>query len=148
MAPWIRISLIAAALVLQAAVGGAAAERLPGPVPAVVERVVDGDTLAVRAHIWLGQEVRVLVRLRGVDAGEWAARCARERASALGAATWLEAVLAQDRTVLLTDISADKYGGRVLAEVWSGERNLGRALLDLGLARPYAGGRRERWCGE
>ena len=32
-----------------------AAEALAGPVAARVERVVDGDTIEVRAKIWLGQ---------------------------------------------------------------------------------------------
>ncbi len=61
-------------------VGAAGADPLPGPIPARVERVVDGDTLAVRARIWPGHEVAVLVRLDGVDAPQLRRpRCARER---------------------------------------------------------------------
>ena len=36
-----------------------AKDVLAGPVPAEVVRVVDGDTLLVRAEIWLGQTVEV-----------------------------------------------------------------------------------------
>ncbi len=32
-----------------------AGERLAGPVPAEVVAVIDGDTLEVSAHIWLGR---------------------------------------------------------------------------------------------
>ena len=45
-------------------------ETLPGPIPAEVLKVVDGDTLEVEARIWLGQGVQVSVRLRGVDTPE------------------------------------------------------------------------------
>ena len=48
----------------------AAAELLPGPVPGRVMAMIDADTLAVAARIWLGQEVEVRVRLAGVDAPE------------------------------------------------------------------------------
>ena len=44
-----------------------AEEALAGPVRAVVERVVDGDTVDVRARIWLGQSLTVRVRIDGVD---------------------------------------------------------------------------------
>ena len=53
----------------------ACAETLTGPVAAIVERVVDGDTLAVRARVWLGQDIHVLVRIRGIDAPELKANC-------------------------------------------------------------------------
>jgi hypothetical protein len=32
-----------------------AKESLAGPVPATVERVIDGDTLEIRARIWLAK---------------------------------------------------------------------------------------------
>ena len=37
-----------------------AGEMLAGPVPAVVEEVIDDDTLRVRVRIWLGQEEATL----------------------------------------------------------------------------------------
>ena len=62
-----------------------AAEVLSGPVPARLVRVVDGDTVVVRARIWLGQEVEIHVRLAGIDAPELRGKCARERALAVRA---------------------------------------------------------------
>ena len=56
-----------------------AAEALAGPVAATVERVVDGDTIEVKAAIWLGQTLIIRVRIDGVDAPELEARCAEER---------------------------------------------------------------------
>ena len=53
--------------VANARAGGAA---FKGPVAATVERVIDGDTIEVKAQIWIDQELRVAVRLAGVDAPE------------------------------------------------------------------------------
>lgn len=124
-----------------------AAERIAGPVEARVERVIDGDTLAVRAHIWLGQDVSVLVRIRGIDAPELHGRCAAERQQALAARDALAGAVAAG-TVTLSAIEADKYGGRILADVASPAAGpLGTHLLGVGLARAYAGAARGGWCG-
>lgn len=142
-------------LVWMLAVPGATAragERLAGPVSAVVTRVVDGDTLEVRARIWLGQELSVRVRLAGIDAPEAGSTCAKERALAQRARAFLAARVspapgAPPPVVRLRDIRNGKYAGRVLArvEVPAG-LDLGAALLDAGLARRYDGGRRTPWC--
>ena len=122
-------------------------EVLAGPVEAAVERVVDGDTIAVRARIWIDQEIAVMVRLRGIDAPEPRGGCAAERALARRAADFLEAVTGAG-PVTLTEISGDKYYGRVLARVTTAEgRDLADGLLGLSLARPYDGGERAPWCG-
>ena len=71
----------------QSARGPGAAERLAGPYPAEVERIVDGDTLAVRVAIWLEQDLNVLVRIRGIDAPELRGRCDDETDRGREAAT-------------------------------------------------------------
>jgi endonuclease YncB( thermonuclease family) len=128
-----------------------AAESLPGPVGARVLRVLDGDTIEVRAHIWLGQEVATHVRLAGVDAPELKGACRSERALAIRARAYLAARLATADGSLayvnLSDIRVGKYGGRVLARVrTAGGEDLSHALLAAGLARPYAGKARRSWC--
>lgn len=129
-----------------------AGEPLAGPVPAVVTAVVDGDTLEVRARIWLGQELTTRVRLAGIDAPETRSDCPRERALAVRARAFLNARLRPagargPAAVRLHDIRNGKYAGRVLARVESAAGlDLGRALLAAGLARAYDGGRRAPWC--
>lgn len=128
-----------------------ARERLAGPVPATVTAVVDGDTLEVRARVWLGQEIATRVRLGGIDAPELRSRCAQERALALRAADFLETRLAAGGAALsgirLHDIENGKYAGRVLARVETADgQDLARLLLAAGLAQPYHGGRRTAWC--
>jgi endonuclease YncB( thermonuclease family) len=114
-----------------------AAEVLPGPVPARLVRVVDGDTVVVRARIWLGQEVEIYVRLAGIDAPELRGKCAFERALAVRARDFVAARL-QGGQVRLSQIQYGKYAGRVVARVHApGGADLSAALLNAGLAHPY-----------
>ncbi len=114
--------------------------------------MVDGDTLEVRARIWLGQELTTRVRLAGIDAPEARSDCPRERVLADRARAFLSARLRPagaraPAAVRLHDIRNGKYAGRVLARVESAAGlDLGRALLAAGLARAYDGGRRAPWC--
>jgi micrococcal nuclease len=122
-------------------------EPLAGPIPAAVLRVVDGDTLTVRARIWINQELETSVRILGIDAPELNGPCEIERMKAKAAREFLER-RTENRLVVLHDISNDKYGGRVVARITteSGE-DLGALLLDENLAAPYDGrGARTKWC--
>ena len=124
----------------------ARATALPGAYAADVLRVVDGDTVEMQVHVWLGQDIRTSVRLRGIDAPELHARCDAERRGAERAQERLRVLLAAG-PVLVSNPSPDKYFGRVLAELrLSDGRDVGRVLLAEGLARPYQGGTRQSWC--
>lgn len=140
--PWIP------ALILGACpAASTAGDTLPGPVEAEVLQVVDGDTLAVRALIWLGQTVETRVRIAGMDTPERRGDCEAEKALAEAARQAL-ASLVGSGTVLLRDISNDKYGGRVLARVEAADgRDARQTLMAAGLAAPYEGrGPRTDWC--
>jgi len=131
-----------------AAAPGAAEVALPGPVPAAVDEVVDGDTIRVRARIWPGHEVATLVRLEGIDAPERRARCDAERAMAAAARDRVRELVA-DGEVALRDVRGDKFGGRVRARVLASDgTDVGEALLAARLARPYDGRTRATWCEE
>ena len=151
--------LLLAALVVGALVGApppralGAGGRLAGPLPAQVVSVLDGDTLEVRVHIWLGLELRTRVRLAGIDAPELKGKCARERDLARRARAYLLARLdpvdagAGAGAVRLREVRYGKYAGRVLARVETPDgTDLGRGLVAAGLARPYDGRRRASWC--
>lgn len=142
-----RLLLVPAAVLAGLVPGPAAAETISGPVAADVIRVIDGDTLALRARIWIGLDVTVNARIRGIDAPEINGKCDRERLLAEAARLkLLEATGAGG--VRLTRIEDDKYAGRVLADVVSDDGiDLAAAMLESGLARPYEGGGREPWCG-
>ncbi|OFX12949.1 MAG: hypothetical protein A2516_04440 [Alphaproteobacteria bacterium RIFOXYD12_FULL_60_8] len=134
-------------LVLCCWVWAAAGEVIPGPIPAQVRDVVDGDTLKVIAAIWPGHSVLTLVRVDGVDTPEIKGKCPEEIALAQQAKAFVQ-VWAGEGRVQLENIQLDKYAGRVLARVRNeaGER-LDEGLLSQGLARPYEGEKRAPWCG-
>ncbi|MBM3582842.1 MAG: nuclease [Alphaproteobacteria bacterium] len=125
-----------------------AEEPVAGPVAAAVLDVIDGDTILVRARIWLGQDVETRVRLFGVDAPELKARCEEERALARAARDFVDARV-ESKSVILRDVRYDKYGRRVLARVLTPEgEDLAESLIRRGLARPYDGGTRPNWCSD
>jgi endonuclease YncB( thermonuclease family) len=123
-------------------------ELVAGPVAAEVIEVIDGDTLRVRARIWLGQDVETRVRLSGADAPEVKARCEAERDLARAARDFVRERVGS-RRIALRDIRYDKYGRRVLARVMTPEgEDLAESLIRHGLARAYGGGARAGWCPE
>jgi endonuclease YncB( thermonuclease family) len=149
---WLYPSLLIPALAMPSA--GLAASKLTGPVEARVVEVVDGDTLAVRATVWLDQEVITRVRLEGIDTPESRSTCATEKAMARAAKDKLaglvrDAVVGQGTgTITLYNVVYDKYGGRVRAQVKLADgTDVSEALIRAGAARAYRGGKRQPWCG-
>ena len=119
---------------------------MPGTYRADLLRVVDGDTVEMQVHVWIGQEIRTSVRLRGIDAPELHARCDAERRAAQAARHRLQ-VLVANGPLVIRNPSPDKYFGRVLAELKLGDgSDVGLILLSERLARPYRGGTRQGWC--
>lgn len=118
----------------------AAAAEL-GPVNADVLRVLDGDTIEVRATIWLDQTLVTKIRLAGVDAPD--RDCPAERART---AARVGALLGP--TTVLSGIQWGKYAGRVLARMTTRDgADLSDVLIHEGLAKAYAGrGPRPRFC--
>ena len=106
---------VLAMFVLSASGFSAVAEIVPGPLPADLIRVIDGDTIEVRAHLWLGLELTTRVRLWGIDAPELDGGCPAERDLAKSARDFLAHNLSP--TIVLNDVRQDKYGGRVVARV-------------------------------
>ncbi len=122
-----------------------AGETLEGPYEAAVVQVVDGDTLRVRARIWLGTDVELLVRIDGIDTPEIRGKCAREKELAARARALTESLVAGG-AVRLHDVRYGKYAGRVVARVVVGGEDIADLLLAAGLAHAYGGGAREPWC--
>jgi micrococcal nuclease len=115
-------------------------------IPVDVLKVIDGDTVEVRAHIWLDQQVQARIRLRSIDAPELKADCPQEAALALAAKEHLSGLLHGGKAYL-GDVGRDKYGGRFLGTLHTGTgRNVGEALVSTGHARLYDGRKRKSWC--
>lgn len=137
--------LVLFCLMLATAPAGAR-DVIAGPVSGRVLGVLDGDTIAVRLHIWIGQDIETHVRLAGIDTPEMKGKCRAERDMAAKAREELAALLVAG-DVNLSNIRLEKYAGRVLADAANGEGvNLAAHLKDKGLARAYGGKKRLGWC--
>lgn len=147
----LRFPLAALAALAAATAGPSAlapADTLRGPVDAEVLRVVDGDTVLVTAHIWLGQRVETLVRMAGIDTPELRGRCADEKTLAQRARTLVESRLPPGARVRLHNVATGKFAGRIVARLFTEDgEDLAHTLIAAGLARPYDGGQRTPWCG-
>jgi micrococcal nuclease len=119
---------------------------LAGPVMARVIRVYDGDTILVRARIWVDQEIEIRVRLSGVDTPEIKGQCAGEETLALKARDFVIEKIGH-APVRLHQIHYGKYAGRVVARIMTGDhQNLSALLIRAGHGRQYDGRRRGSWC--
>lgn len=136
--------LLAFAIIVATIFGVQASETIAGPIPALVVRVIDGDTIVVRAHIWLGHDVETTIRIDGVDTPELRGKCKYEKNLAVKAKKFV--IKHCGKKVSLLDISHGKYAGRVLAKVITDNGNIAKDLINAGLARKYNGGKRKPWC--
>ena len=122
-----------------------------GPFRVELVRVVDGDTFEARIPVWFGHEIRSAIRIRGFDAPERAARCPEEARGAAEATGTLADIL-ESGQITLSDVSADKYFGRIVSTVTvrladGVDTDVASLMLAAGMGRPYAGGARQGWCG-
>ncbi len=109
---------------------------------AEVERVVDGDTLAVMVDLGLGMMVEKTIRLRGIDAPEMS------RQEGWAARGFVEEALSASPDVVITTRRMDKYG-RYLGDLmyhpkWRDAKRilrggylLNRELVKSGMAARY-----------
>lgn len=154
------LRLVAILACVIAPIHAQAVEPLPGPVPADVVRVIDGDTVEVRARIWPGQYVETRVRLRGVDTPETRRPdCEAERAAGRQATAFTQDWLAASALVeasasdfhasavriSLHEIDLGSFAGRVVARIRRADgEDLSDALIQAQLATPY--GETGPWC--
>jgi endonuclease YncB( thermonuclease family) len=116
-----------------------------------VIRVVDGDTLEI-ANQFLPKELKLFVRMKGVDTPEKAprAKCEKENILAQKASNYtknsIEKAQKNRQKITFSEIKWDKYGGRIVAKVMINESDLGQELVKNGLARIYNGEKKKSWC--
>lgn len=126
--------MIFAAALVAAGTNACASEMLAGPYTAHILRVVDGDTVEARVHIWLGQDLTARIRLRGIDAPELHGPCP---AQAQAARDHLARLLGSG-PVVLTRIGHDKFGGRLDADIaLPNGQDASSAMIAAGHARPW-----------
>lgn len=115
-----------------------------------VTGVIDGDTLSIAAA-WSPYRLTWKVRIRGVDTPEkgYLAKCKRERELSISAVALTRSLVTNSGgQIWLRNVKHDKYGGRIVADVYTRDgRSVGDALLNAGLAKRYNGsGPKPSWC--
>lgn len=116
-----------------------------------VIRVVDGDSLEI-ANEFLPEELKLFVRIKGIDTPEKAprAKCEKENILAQKASNYtknsIEKAQKNHQKITFSEIKWDKYGGRIVAKVMIDETELGQELVRKGLARIYNGEKKKTWC--
>lgn len=118
-----------------------------GDLTVIPLEVVDGDTFRTNL-IGLPESLRkVSIRIKGIDTPEIKGKCPQETEKALQAKNKLKEVMAGYSSITVKNVKWDKYGGRVLGDVYLiNGTNVASEMISSGLARPYSGGPRSSWC--
>lgn len=119
-----------------------------GSYQAEILRVIDGDTIEVRAHIWIGLTKTIKLRLAGINTPENKGKgiSACEKKAGQDATTFTQRWLNGAGMVTISEVRNGKYAGRVLGKISKNSKYLGEDLIKAGLAKPYHGGKRAPWC--
>lgn len=119
--------------------------------PAQLLDVIDGDTIRVKATIWIKTFKETSVRIYGIDTPEIKGKCDQEKYLAQQAKAFVKEKLENADEIYLDGISNDKYGGRIVSRVLytnkGKTRNIADELIRHRLAVPYTGGTKTHdWC--
>ena len=114
-----------------------------------IDRVIDGDTFAVQVKD-MPADLKLSVRVIGIDTPEKGkkAKCDKEALLGKQATEKAKEIFAAAKKVTFSNIKWDKYGGRVDAKVTVDGKDYSQMMIDLGLAKPYFGEKKESWCNE
>ena len=117
--------------------------------PYEITRVIDGDTVEIAVDFLPSPlPPKLSIRVMGIDTPEKAprAQCDAEAALAKKASAFTKNAVANALEVDVVILKWDKYGGRVLGEVYLDHQSLAESLISAGLARPYKGEAKSSWC--
>ena len=106
----------------------------------------DGDTCYVTAPTLPEPLQKMSVRILGIDTPEIRAKCEEEKKLALQARELANKLFRAAEKIEFANLKWDKYGGRVLVDVYLDGELYSQKLIDAGLARPYDGGTKTPWC--
>ena len=114
-----------------------------------INRVIDGDTVEIAVGFLPAPlPPKLSIRVLGVDTPEKAprAKCEAEADKAKLASAFTKEAVALATEIDVQIKTWDKYGGRVLGDVYLDGHSLAEMLIEAGLARPYKGEAKSSWC--
>jgi endonuclease YncB( thermonuclease family) len=117
--------------------------------PYKVLRVLDGDTVEIEAK-FLPKELKqtLLLRISGIDSPEIGgkAKCPNENKLAQEAKSFVITEINKAKVVDIKLIKWDKYGGRIVGDVYVDGILLSKKLIAMKLAVSYDGKKKPDWC--
>jgi endonuclease YncB( thermonuclease family) len=114
-----------------------------------ITRVIDGDTVEIAVDFLPAPlPPKLSIRVLGIDTPEKAprAQCEAEAEKAKLASAFTKNAIATAAVIDVQIKSWDKYGGRVLGNVFLDGQSLAEMLINQGLARAYFGEAKSSWC--
>lgn len=112
-----------------------------------VTGVIDGDTLRAEIPALPDHLRKVSIRVLGIDTPEIHGKCDLEKSRALEAKEFLTNRFKETKDVTFKWMEWDKYGGRILAEVYFDGQDVGKMMIDAGYAASYHGEKKPGiWC--
>lgn len=111
-----------------------------------IKEVYDGDTIKIK-EMYLNA-LPLSVRIRGIDTPEksFRAKCTKEKKLASKATKKLKRIIKDSSVIYYKNVSWDKYGGRILADMYNENGSIANQMIDAGLAYKYDGGKKKSWC--
>lgn len=112
-----------------------------------IRGITDGDT--IKSSISLPCPLcNISVRIDGIDTPERSphAKCSAEAKKAAEAKQFIIELVGNTKTMEVKNFKWDKYGGRVLGQVYIDDVNVGEQLIKNGFAREYHGEAKKSWC--
>jgi len=106
----------------------------------------DGDTCYVLAPSLPESLQKMSIRILGIDTPEIRGACTEEKELALEGREVANNLFRNAEKIEFRGYKWDKYGGRILTEVYLDDQNYAELLMMAGLARPYDGGTKTSWC--
>lgn len=109
-----------------------------------VIKVYDGDTITIASRLPYSESplYRFHVRINGIDSPEIKGKSEHEKELAKKSRDALQ-LLILGKYVMIKRLETEKYG-RILADVYLGELNIGDWMLQNNYAVKYNGGKKER----
>lgn len=109
-----------------------------------VTKVIDGDTCSIL--FLLGKiPMKLSLRISGIDSPEKHADTQEEILAAKISHKILEHLINNTKKCTVVLLKWDKYGGRVIGDLYCDKKNVTEILLEKGCVRKYDGGKKERW---
>ena len=106
----------------------------------------DGDTCYVVAKTLPENLRNMSIRILGIDTPEIRADCTEEKDLALQGRAFANDMFRNANNIEFRNLKWDKYGGRILADVYIDGMSYKHEIIEAGLAREYDGGKKLGWC--